>query len=120
LLLLGVIGQAAAIVAPPDAEGAPEGATPMVILVYTAPPSAIWTPSPGSPSVFAFGQPARVLQILPGGYVVQQELPLEQARVHAAYVSQQLGQPVTITIPDPAGGPTRIEEIGTARGDTGR
>ena len=37
--------------------------------------------------------------MVPGGYVVRQEAPLEQALAQAAYVSQQLGHPVAVTIP---------------------
>ena len=69
---------------------------------------------------FAFGRPAQVLAVVPGGYVVQQEVPLEQAIEQATYVSQQLGYPVAVTIPDPAGGPPRIEYIGTHWGDLGK
>jgi hypothetical protein len=50
--------------------------------------------------------------VVAGGYVVRQTMPLEQAIEHAAYVSRQLGHPIAVTIPDPAGGPPRVEYVG--------
>jgi hypothetical protein len=88
------------------------------ILQYSAPASATWGPSAAGPPAFAFGKPAEVLLIVPGGYMVRQELPLEDAIEHATYVSRQIGQPVAVTIPDPAGGPARIEYVGS--GDVGK
>jgi hypothetical protein len=90
------------------------------ILQYSAPVSATWGPSPAAPPTFAFGKPAEVLLVVPGGYVVRQELPLEDAMEHATYVARQIGQPVAVTIPDPAGGPARIEYVGISGGDVGR
>jgi hypothetical protein len=58
-----------------------------------------------------------MMLVIPGGYVVRQEVPLEQAIEHATYVSGQVGQPITVTIPDPAGGPARVEYVGTFRND---
>jgi hypothetical protein len=90
---------------------------PVVVLEYTAPASATWGPTAGAPPTFAFGQPAQVLLVVPGGYLVRQAFPLEQAIAHAAYVSQQIGHPIPVTIPDPAGGPARVEYVGTPRND---
>ena len=90
---------------------------PVAILEYAAPASATWGPSPGAPPTSAFGKPAQVLLVIPGGYVVRQEVPLEEAMKHATYVSGQIGQPIAVTIPDPAGGPARIEYVGTSRND---
>src|SRR5262245_26026417 len=84
---------------------------------YTAPTSATWGPSPAAPPTVAFGKPAQVLLVVPGGYIVRQELPPEEAIVHAMYVSGQIGQPIAVTIADPAGGPARVEYVGTSRND---
>jgi hypothetical protein len=86
----------------------------------TAPTSATRGPSVGAPPTFAFGKPAEVLLVVPGGYVVRQAMPLEDAIAHATYVSRQIGQPIAVTIPDPAGGPARVEYVGTSGGDVGR
>ena len=94
-----------------------ESGTPVAILEYAAPTSATWGPSPTAPPTFAFGKPAQVLLVIPGGYVVRQEIPLDEVTKHAAYVSAQIGQPVAVTIPDPAGGPARVEYVGTPRND---
>jgi hypothetical protein len=106
--------------APGLAQVAPQAGKPMVVLEYAAPASATWGPSVGAPPTSAFGKPATVLLVVPGGYVVRQEVPLEDAIAHASYVSGQIGQPIAITIPDPAGGPPRIEYVGTSRSDHGR
>lgn len=90
------------------------------VLVYTAPTSGTWGPSRIAPPTFAFGKPAEVLVAVPGGYVVRQELPLEDALAHATYVSQQVGHPIPVTIPDPAGGPARIEYVGRSWDDVGK
>ena len=94
-----------------------ESGKPVAILEYAAPASATWGPSPTGPPTFAFGKPAQVLLVIPGGYVVRQEIPLDEVTKHAAYVSAQIGQPVAVTIPDPAGGPARVEYVGTSRND---
>jgi hypothetical protein len=47
-------------------------------------------------------------------------MAVDQAMEHARYVSQQIGRPVAVTIPDPAGGPSRIEYVGTHWGDVGK
>ena len=57
-----------------------------------------------------------VLLVVPGGYVVRQEILLEQAIRHATYVSQQVGYPIAVTIPNPAGGPPRVEYVGSHSG----
>jgi hypothetical protein len=113
--------------APGLAQTGPSAAGPMVqegkvvvILQYAAPTSATWGPSPAAPPTFAFGKPAEVLLVIPGGYVVRQEMPHEDAILHAEYVSRQIGQPITVTIPDPAGGPARVEYIGRSGGDVGK
>jgi hypothetical protein len=98
----------------------PAAPTPRAVIVYTAPTSGTWGPSAGAPPTFAFGKPAEVLLIVPSGYVVRQEGPLEETMAHAAYVSRQLGQPVAVTIPDPAGGPPRVEYVGSSAGDLGK
>jgi hypothetical protein len=90
------------------------------ILQYAAPTSATWGPSAGAPPTFAFGKPAEVLLVVPGGYVVRQLMPLEDAMQHAEYVSKQIGQPIAVTIPDPSGGPARVEYVGRTGGDVGR
>jgi hypothetical protein len=90
---------------------------PVVVLEYTAPTSATWGPTAGAPPTFAFGKPAQVLLVVPGGYLVRQEVPLEEAIGHATYVSQTIGHPIAVTIPDPAGGPARVEYVGTSRSD---
>ena len=90
------------------------------IIVYTAPTSGTWAPSAAALPTFAFGKPAEVLLVVPGGYVVRQEAPLEQAIEQANYVSRQLGYPIAVTIPDPAGGPPRVEYVGTYWGDLGK
>ena len=90
------------------------------IIEYTAPISGTWAPSAGALPTFAFGKPAEVLLVVPGGYVVRQEAPLEQAIEQATYVSRQLGYPIAVTIPDPAGGPPRVEYVGTYWGDLGK
>jgi hypothetical protein len=101
-----------------DRTPAPGG---VAVIVYTAPTSGTWGPSATALPTFAFGKPAEVLLVVPGGYVVRQEAPLEQALAQAAYVSQQLGHPVAVTIPDPAGGPPRVEYVGgTHSGDPGK
>jgi hypothetical protein len=110
---------AAAQAGRPVGEAAP-ASTLRATIVYTAPTSGTWGPSPTALPTHAFGKPAQVLQVVTGGYVVQQEAPIEEAMVHATYVSQQLGQPVTVTIPDPAGGPPRVESIGRSSGDVGK
>jgi hypothetical protein len=94
-----------------------QAGNPVAILEYVAPTSATWGPSAAGPPTFAFGKPAQVLLMVPGGYLVRQEVPLEQAIVHATYVSGQVGQPIAVTIPDPAGGPARVEYVGTSRND---
>ena len=117
-LVFSVFGPALAIAQAGrlDVQGMPAAASGAVI-VYTAPASATWGPSPGAPPTFAFGKPAEVLLVVPGGYVVQQRMPAEQAMEHATYVSGQLGQTITVTIPDPAGGAPRVEYVGTVRND---
>jgi hypothetical protein len=128
VVLLGAALAFAAGAWPPPlvAQGTRKGAdrTPapggVAVLVYTAPTSGTWGPSATALPTFAFGKPAEVLQVVPGGYVVRQAAPLEQALVHAAYVSQQLGHPVAVTIPDLAGGPPRVEYVGTHFGDLGK
>jgi hypothetical protein len=90
------------------------------IIEYTAPVSSTWAPSAGALPTFAFGKPAEVLLVVPGGYVVRQEVPLEQAVEQATYVSRQLGYPIAVTIPNPAGGPPRVEYVGRYWGDLGR
>lgn len=87
---------------------------------YTAPASGTWAPSAGALPTFAFGKPAEVLLVVPDGYVVRQELPLEQAVEQATYVSRQLGYPIAVTIPNPAGGPPRVEYVGAYWGDLGK
>jgi hypothetical protein len=108
LLVAAAAGPAAAQPSPPGQKA---------ILQYVAPTSATWGPSPAAPPTFAFGKPAQVLLVVPGGYVVYQEVPLEQAIAHATYVSGQVGQPIAVTIPDPAGGPPRVEYVGASRPD---
>jgi hypothetical protein len=93
---------------------------PVAILEYAAPTSATWGPSVAAPPTFAFGKPAQVLLQVPGGYVVRQEVPLEDAIEHATYVTRQLGRPIPVTIPDPAGGPARIEYVDNSRADAGK
>ena len=92
----------------------------VAVLQYVAPASATWGPSPAAPPSFAFGKPAEVLLVVPGGHVVRQGMPLEDAIAHATYVARQIGQPMAVTIPDPAGGPARVEYVGTAGGDVGK
>jgi hypothetical protein len=87
------------------------------VLVYWAPTSATWGPSPTDLPSFAFGRPAEVLLLVPGGYHVRQEVPVEHAIVQAAYVAEQLGYPIAVTIPDPAGGPPRVTYVGRQWGD---
>jgi hypothetical protein len=96
---------------------APTG-RPVAILEYPVAASATWGPSPGAPPTFALGRPVQVLRVIPGGYVVREEVPLEGAIQYARDVSRQLGYPVLVTIPDPAGGPPRVESVGT--GDVGK
>jgi hypothetical protein len=107
----------AVVIAQHGAVTATESGKPVVTLEYTAPTSATWGPTAGAPPTFAFGKPAQVLLVTPGGYLVRQALPLEEARVHGEYVSQQIGQPIAVTIPDPAGGPPRLVYFGTSRND---
>ena len=90
------------------------------IIGYTAPVSSTWAPSAGALPTFAFGKPAEVLLVVPGGYVLRQEVPLEQAIEQATYVSRQLGYPIAVTIPNPTGGPPRVEYVGTYWGDLGK
>jgi hypothetical protein len=98
----------------------PQGGNAAAILLYAAPASATWGPSATGPPTHAFGKPAQVLMRTVDGYMVRQEMPLEDAMRHAAYVSQQIGQAIAVTIPDPAGGPARIEYVGRSSGDLGR
>jgi hypothetical protein len=95
----------------PGSDRAPEWASG-ASMTYTAPTSATWGPTAGTPPTFAFGKPAEVLLVLPDGYLVRQTMPAEQAIEHATYVSRQLGHPIAVTIPDPAGGPPRVEYVG--------
>jgi hypothetical protein len=97
-----------------------QAGNPVAILQYAAPTSSTWGPSAVAPPTFAFGKPAEVLLVVPGGYVVRQEMPLEDAIAHATYVSRQIGQPIAVTIPDPAGGPARVEYVGRSWGDVGK
>jgi hypothetical protein len=110
--------------APVGAESARQGAAPTAALratiEYAAPVSGTWAPSAGALPTFAFGKPAEVLLVVPGGYVVRQEAPLEQAIEQANYVSRQLGYPIAVTIPNPAGGPPRVEYVGRNWGDLGK
>jgi hypothetical protein len=96
------------------------GSEHMAILEYEAPASGTWGPSPGRTPTFAFGRPAEVRHVTRDGYQVRQEMAVDQAMEHARYVSQQIGRPVAVTIPDPAGGPSRIEYVGTHWGDVGK
>ena len=109
---------------PAGAEGTRQGTLPTPArrstIEYTAPVSGTWAPSAGALPTFAFGRPAEVLLVVPGGYVVRQEAPLEQAIEQANYVSRQVGYPVAVTIPDPAGGPPRVEYVGSYWGDLGK
>jgi hypothetical protein len=91
--------------------------TPGAVMEYTAPTSATWGPSAAASPTFAFGEPAEVRLVVPGGYVVRQTMPLDQAIAHATYVSRQLGHPIAVTIPDPTGGPARVEYVGASRND---
>lgn len=109
--------------APGGAEGTRQGALPTparATIEYTAPVSGTWAPSAGALPTFAFGKPAEVLLVVPGGYIVRQEGPLEQTIEQANYVSRQVGYPIAVTIPDPAGGPPRVEYVGTYWGDLGK
>lgn len=110
--------------APGGAEGTRQGAlptpAPRATIQYTAPVSGTWAPSAGALPTFAFGKPAEVLLVVPGGYIVRQEGPLEQTIEQANYVSRQVGYPIAVTIPDPAGGPARVEYVGTYWGDLGK
>ena len=90
------------------------------IIVYTAPTSGTWAPSAAAVPTFAFGKPAEVLLVVPGGYVVRQEGPLEQVIEQATYVSRQVGHPIAVMIPNPAGGPPRVEYVGRDSGDLGK
>jgi hypothetical protein len=83
----------------------------MAIVQYVAPTSGTWGPSPTAPPTMAFGKPAEVLLVVSGGYVVRQVLPVDEAIAHATYVARQIGQSVAVMIPDPAGGPTRLEVV---------
>jgi hypothetical protein len=103
----------------PGADWAPPPAG-TAVLQYTAPTSATWGPSAGAPPTFAFGKPAEVVLLVPGGYVVRQVMPLAEAMQHAAYVSRQIGQPIAVVIPDPAGGPARVEYVDSSLGDRSR
>ena len=87
---------------------------------YAAPVSGTWAPSAGALPTFAFGKPAEVLLVVPGGYVVRQEAPLEQMIEQATYVSRQVGYPIAVMIPNPAGGPPRVEYVGRHWGDLGK
>jgi hypothetical protein len=124
-LLMNLLGSAAALgvsLAPApgltQSHSSTTGPTgEMAILQYSAPTSATWGPPGSAVPTAAFGKPAEVLLVVPGGYVVQQRVPLEQAVEHATYVSQQIGQPIAVTIPDPAGGPPRVVYVGASRND---
>ena len=109
---------------PAGAEGTRQEAVPTSALratiEYAAPVSGTWAPSTGALPTFAFGKPAEVLLVVPGGYIVRQEGPLERTIEQAHYVSRQVGYPIAVTIPDPAGGPPRVEYLGTYWGDLGK
>ena len=98
----------------------PAAAPGTVVLEYTAPTSGTWGPTAGALPTHAFGLPAQVLQVVPGGYTVRQELPVERGLQHAEYVAKQLGHSITVVIPDPAGGPPYIMSVGRDPGDFGR
>jgi hypothetical protein len=124
-VLLGALVSAAALgvslaPAPGHAQGDPSTAGPtgeIAILQYVAPTSGTWGPPGATLPTAAFGRPAEVLLVVPDGYVVRQRVPVAQAIQHATYVSQQIGQPIAVMIPDPAGGPPRLVHVGTPRND---